>query len=145
MRRVFSFAEGELNYWRDDLRVVLTPPKSKFLSVVAQPVGHLVAALCALLGAVLATWEPGFPLWDEIAAAVWLEPDLVVEAERLYVDYNTQFGPSYGDTLSWREHYQPGLGEQAANVIRKVDRTKLEALLLRNVGRLDSAEGHRCE
>ena len=94
------------------------------------------------LGATLATWESGFPLWDEIAAAVWLEPDLVVDEERLYVDFNTQFGPSYGDTLSWREHYQPGLGEQPANVIREVDREKLEALVRRNVGRLQALSGH---
>jgi len=83
------------------------------------------------MGEVLASWEAGFPLWDEIAAAIWLEPDLILEQERLYVDYNTQFGPSYGDTLSWREHYQPGLGERAATVVRKVDRAGLEALLLR--------------
>ena len=88
------------------------------------------------MGEVLATWEPGFPLWDEIAAAVWLNPSLIVEKERLYVDYNTQFGPSYGDTLSWREHYQPNLGEQPAIVIRKVDRLGLEALLIEKLANL---------
>ena len=88
------------------------------------------------MGQVLATWEPGFPLWDEIAAAVWLNPSLIVQKERLYVDYNTQFGPSYGDTLSWREHYQPNLGEQPATVIRKVDRLGLEALLIEKLANL---------
>ena len=88
------------------------------------------------MGEVLATWEPGFPLWDEIAAAVWLDPSLIIEKERLYVDYNTQFGPSYGDTLSWREHYQPNLGEQPATVIRKVDRLGLEALLIEKLANL---------
>ena len=96
-------------------------------------------AACAApkaMGQVLATWEPGFPLWDEIAAAVWLNPSLIVQKERLYVDYNTQFGPSYGDTLSWREHYQPNLGEQSATVIRKVDRLGLEALLIEKLANL---------
>ena len=88
------------------------------------------------MGKVLTSWEPGFPLWDEIAAAVWLDPSLIVEKERLYVDYNTQFGPSYGDTLSWREHYQPNLGEQPATVIRKVDRLGLEALLIEKLANL---------
>ena len=88
------------------------------------------------MGQVIATWEPGFPLWDEIAAAVWLNPSLIVQKERLYVDYNTQFGPSYGDTLSWREHYQPNLGEQPATVIRKVDRLGLEALLIEKLANL---------
>ena len=88
------------------------------------------------MGKVLASWEPGFPLWDEIAAAVWLDPSLIIEKELLYVDYNTQFGPSYGDTLSWREHYQPNLGEQPATVIRKVDRLGLEALLIEKLANL---------
>lgn len=88
------------------------------------------------MGKILKTWETGFPLWDEIAAAVWLNPSLVVEQECLYVDYNTNFGPSYGDTLSWREHYRPHLGEQAASVIRKVDRTNLEALLIEKISNL---------
>ncbi|MEM1221552.1 MAG: nucleoside hydrolase [Verrucomicrobiota bacterium] len=81
-------------------------------------------------------WEPGFPLWDEIASAVWLDPTLVIEKETLFVDYNTQFGPSYGDTLSWSAGYEPGLGEQSAEVIRRIDREGLEALLLKNVGNL---------
>ncbi|EGD58322.1 Inosine-uridine preferring nucleoside hydrolase [Novosphingobium nitrogenifigens DSM 19370] len=77
----------------------------------------------------------GFPMWDEIAAAVFLDPTLVKQHERLYVDYETQFGPSYGDTLSWREHYQPGLGEQPADVIETVDVPRMEALIERLMAR----------
>jgi hypothetical protein len=33
--------------------------------------------------------------------------------------------------LSWRDHYQPGLGEQSADVIRAVDPQRLEALMVR--------------
>lgn len=82
----------------------------------------------------IAAMEPGFPLWDETAAAVWLDPSLVTEQESLYLDVNTQFGPSYGDMLSWREHYQPGVGEQKAQVVRRVDVPRLEALMVRLTG-----------
>lgn len=78
--------------------------------------------------------DMGFPLWDEIAAAAWLDPNLVGEWDTLYVDANTIFGPGYGDTLSWREGYQPGLGEQKAQVIRTVDVGKMEALMVRLMG-----------
>lgn len=94
------------------------------------------AAAPAAMHEVFENWEPGFPLWDEIASAVWLDPSLVVEKRTLYVDYNTQFGPSYGDTLSWSEGYQPGLGEQSAEVILRVDTEALVALLLKNVSNL---------
>lgn len=83
------------------------------------------------LGKLIAGFEPGFPLWDEIAAAVLIDPTIVTEQEELYVDYDTQFGAAYGDTLSWRENYQPGLGEQKATVIRAIDPAGLDTLIVR--------------
>ena len=75
--------------------------------------------------------EPGFPLWDEIAAGVWLDPAIITAKQTLYVDYNTQFGAGYGDLLSWRENYQPGVGERAAEVVSAVDPARLETLMVR--------------
>jgi inosine-uridine nucleoside N-ribohydrolase len=80
--------------------------------------------------------EPGFPLWDEIAAAVWLDPTIVTEKETLFVDYNTQFGPGYGDLLSWRAHYEPHLGEQPAEVVRSIDPARLEAMMVTLIGNI---------
>ncbi|NMN04361.1 MULTISPECIES: nucleoside hydrolase [unclassified Novosphingobium] len=79
--------------------------------------------------------EPGFPLWDEIAAAVWLDPALVATHCRLYIDFESQQGAGYGDTLSWDEAYHPGLGEQAQDVILAIDVPKLETMLARLVGK----------
>ncbi len=79
----------------------------------------------------IAGMEPGFPLWDEIAAGVWLDPTMITDRESLFVDYDTAFTASYGDTLSWRDGYQPGLGEQRAEVVRAVDPARLEALMVR--------------
>ena len=78
----------------------------------------------------LANLEPGFPLWDQIATGVWLDPTIVTEKETLLIDYNTQFSASYGDMLSWRDGYQPGVGERPAEVVRSVDVTRLEALMV---------------
>lgn len=69
----------------------------------------------------------GFPMWDELAAMVWLEPAIVTRAETLYIDFETSQTAAYGDTLSWTEPYRPHLGEQAQRVILSVDRAKLEA------------------
>jgi purine nucleosidase len=86
------------------------------------------------LAAHLRMQAAGFPLWDEIAAAVWIDPTLVRSSEELFVDYNSQFGPSYGDTLSWRPGYEPGLGERKATVVRTIDPVRLEALMVKLVG-----------
>ncbi|KHK93289.1 nucleoside hydrolase [Novosphingobium malaysiense] len=82
------------------------------------------------VAAFISRLEPGFPLWDEIAAGYVLDPGMVTNEEDLYVDFDTQFGASYGDMLSWREHYQPGLGEQKAHVIRAIDPRRLEAVMV---------------
>lgn len=79
--------------------------------------------------------EPGFPLWDELAAGVWLDPTIVTAREKLFVDANTQFGAGYGDLLSWDKGYQPGLGEQYVDVVRAVDPARLEALMTRLIAR----------
>ncbi|KLD72656.1 nucleoside hydrolase, partial [Xanthomonas hyacinthi DSM 19077] len=70
-------------------------------------------------------------LWDELAVAVWLEPTLVVRADALCVDANTQFGAGYGDVLSWAPGYAPGLGEQRQAVVREVDVPRFERMLVR--------------
>lgn len=82
----------------------------------------------------IAGLEPGFPLWDEIAAGVWLDPSIVTASDRRYVDYNTQFSAGYGDMLSWREGYQPGLGEQPATIVRTIDVARLEDWMVRTIG-----------
>jgi inosine-uridine nucleoside N-ribohydrolase len=85
------------------------------------------------LGKAIAGFEPGFPLWDEIVAAALLDPSIVTGAEDLYVDYDAAFGATYGDTLSWREHYQPGLGEQKARVVMSIDPRKLDEIIVKSV------------
>lgn len=81
----------------------------------------------------LKTREAGFPLWDEIAAAVWLDPSLIIQKADLYVDVNTQFSASYGDILSWSPGYQPGLGEGRTIVVQRVDIPRFEDLMDRLV------------
>ncbi|WP_438381576.1 nucleoside hydrolase [Asaia sp. BMEF1] len=81
----------------------------------------------------LRTREPGFPLWDEIAAAVWLDPSLITQKADLYVDVNTQFSGSYGDILSWSPGYQPGLGEGRTIVVQRIDIPRFEDLIDRLV------------
>ena len=74
-----------------------------------------------------AALEPGFPMWDELAAMAWLDPKIVTRSESLYVDFETSQTAAYGDTLSWTEAYRPHLGERAQTVVLEVDRARMEA------------------
>jgi inosine-uridine nucleoside N-ribohydrolase len=55
-------------------------------------------------------------MWDEAAAAMWLDPSLVKKEEDLYVDVDYSHGPGYGNTLTWPAGSQPGLGERLVHV-----------------------------
>jgi purine nucleosidase len=60
------------------------------------------------------------PLWDEIAAATWIDPTLVAHAEDYFLDVNLDRGASYGDSLSWPVGFEPGLGEQRTSVEKRL-------------------------
>ena len=89
-----------------------------------------VATGKAPFDAYLGQFGQSFPMWDELAVAVWLDPSIVTHSQVLKVDVSTTFGPNYGDSLSWPVDDAPGLGEQPAQVVFAVDVPKFEHLAL---------------
>ncbi|MEJ8848679.1 hypothetical protein [Variovorax rhizosphaerae] len=70
-------------------------------------------------------------MWDEVAAAVWLDLALGTRRETMLVDVDTAFTANYGGVLSWPLGRGPGLGEQALEVVLDVDVARVEDLALR--------------
>ena len=60
----------------------------------------------------IARWADEEYMWDELAAAAWLDPSIITRQEQLYMDVNIDHGPGYGHTLVWAAGSQPGLGER---------------------------------
>jgi inosine-uridine nucleoside N-ribohydrolase len=46
-------------------------------------------------------------LWDELAAAAWLDPTLITKKESRFMDVALDRGAGYGDTLTWAEQDKP--------------------------------------
>ena len=83
----------------------------------------------------LARWaEIGFPMWDETAAAIFLDPSLGRRQVRLAMDIDLDHGANYGATLSWPPGGGPGLGEPDVTVVRAIDIPGLERLFIRLMG-----------
>jgi len=78
----------------------------------------------------LGKFGQSFPMWDELAVGVWLDPSIVTRKETLMVDVSTVFGPNYGDTLSWTGVEAPGVGERAVEVVFDVNVPKFERMAL---------------
>jgi inosine-uridine nucleoside N-ribohydrolase len=73
----------------------------------------------------------GAYMWDELAAAAWVDPSIITREEMFYLDADTGHGAGYGNTLSWTPGTNPGLGEQLAHVQIDLDTDKLYRLFVR--------------
>jgi inosine-uridine nucleoside N-ribohydrolase len=91
---------------------------------------HEVAGGKAPFDAYLGQFGQSFPMWDELAVAVWLDPSIITRSSDLKIDVTTTFGPNYGDSLSWAAAEAPGLGEQTAKVVFEVDVPKFDRMTL---------------
>lgn len=63
-------------------------------------------------------------LWDELAAAAWLDPGIITKKETLYMDVDLDRGAGYGNTLGWTEHNKPKLTGQPVEVQDDLDLEK---------------------
>lgn len=63
-------------------------------------------------------------LWDELAAAAWLDPGIITKSQKLYVDVEVDHGASYGDTHAWVPGQQPGMGESLVEVEQDLDKER---------------------
>lgn len=63
-------------------------------------------------------------LWDELAAAAWLDPTLITKKQTYYMNVNIEHGASYGDTLIWSEKDKPKLAVQPVEVQMSLDKSK---------------------
>jgi purine nucleosidase len=63
-------------------------------------------------------------LWDELAAAAWLDPTLITKKENLFMDVDLDRGAGYGNTLIWRESDKPKFAVQSVEVQDDLDLDK---------------------
>jgi inosine-uridine nucleoside N-ribohydrolase len=76
------------------------------------------------------TRKPGDYLWDELAAAAWLDPSLITRERYVYMDVSLEKGISYGDTLVWSDEDKPELELQKAHVQMDVDWPKFQSMFM---------------
>jgi purine nucleosidase len=60
-------------------------------------------------------------LWDELAAAAWLDSSLITKKETRFMDVELDRGASYGNTLTWTDRDKPKLEFQPVEVQDDLD------------------------
>ena len=69
-------------------------------------------------------------LWDELAAAAWLDPSIITKKETLFMDVDLDRGAGYGNTLTWTERDKPELMVQSVEVHDDLDLDKFYRMLM---------------
>lgn len=70
-------------------------------------------------------------LWDELAAAAWLDPSIVTQERYVYMDVDTNHDADYGDTLIWTEGTQPVMPLRKVHAQMDVDLPRLQHLIIK--------------
>jgi len=117
----------EFNFWFDPeaAHIVLRTPWKK---IVCTPTDisiktHMTAAMVKEIGASgtplaqyiskFAMLTPGADImWDELAAAAWLDRSIITKSEMRYMSVDIDHGAGYGNTLTWSKN---DLGKIAAD------------------------------
>jgi inosine-uridine nucleoside N-ribohydrolase len=111
--------------WRKITEIPIDPTTKTLFSARLRA---LVAKGKAPFAGYVERFGDAYPMWDELAVAVWLDPSIATRRETLAVDVDTSFTAGYGNTLSWSEAEAPGLGERPVDVVMDIDAKKFEAL-----------------
>jgi len=131
----------EFNFWFDPeaAHAVLSAPWPK---ITCTPVDisikthftHAMAEQIAASGTPLAAYLLKYYvstidyMWDELAAAAWLDPSLVTREQSFYMDVDLSRGPSYGNTLTWLDYDRPELPRPPVHVLTDLDTEKFYRL-----------------
>ncbi len=126
----------EFNFWFDPeaAEIVLRAPWKK---IVCTPTDisvktHLTPAIAKQIeasGTALAHYVARFAMftpvadimWDELAAAAWIDPSLITKRETRYMEVDLDRGAGYGNTLTWTEKDKPKLAGQPVEIQMDLD------------------------
>jgi purine nucleosidase len=129
----------EFNFWFDPeaAHIVLRAPWKKITCtpsdislrtrLTPQIVKRIGASGTALANYIARFYHEGDGndyMWDELAAAAWIDPTLITKQKTRYLSVDIDHGAGYGNTLSWDEREKPKATLQPANIQLDLDKEK---------------------
>jgi inosine-uridine nucleoside N-ribohydrolase len=124
-----NFTDFNFIFDPEAAHIVLTAPWPKIVSLgrVTNETKMSPALVARLLEkrtpvtAYLAKYASHLPLWDEMAAAVAVDPTLVTKHTVALMDVDIDHGMHYGQAHVWPKETAPHQGEQPVEIVQAVD------------------------
>lgn len=91
------------------IKTRLTPAMVKQIDASGTPMARYVARFYQ-------SGQGGEYMWDELAAAAWIDPTLITKRETRYMSVDLDRGAGYGNTLTWSEKDKPAVPVQPVEI-----------------------------
>jgi len=101
----------------------LTPAMIKQIDAGGTPLAHYIAGFYQ-------TGQGGEYMWDELAAAAWIDPSLITQKETRYMSVDLERGAAYGNTLTWIEKDKPKIVVQPVEIQFDLDRERFYRMFI---------------
>jgi purine nucleosidase len=101
--------------------------------LTAAMIKEIAAANTPLAQYVVRFFQPGLGsdyMWDELAAAAWVDPSIITKRETLYLAVDTGHGAAYGNTLSWSGNDKPKFPVREVEVLVDLDNEKFNRMFV---------------
>jgi purine nucleosidase len=101
----------------------LTPAMVKEIAAAGTPLARYVARFYQP--------APGADLmWDELAAAAWVDPSIITRTETRYMSVDLGKGASYGNTLTWSKEDKPAIVGHPVEIQMDLDKEKFDRMFI---------------
>jgi len=136
----------EFNFWFDPeaatialrapwKRIVCTPVDISIKTLLTREmVARIDAGVTPLAHYIAKYFQPGNGndfMWDELAAAAWIDPAVITKTETRFMSVDTDRGAGYGNTLTWSKEDRPRVGTQRVEIQVELDKEKLDEMFVR--------------
>jgi len=106
------------------IKTRLTPAMIKQIDASGTPLAHYVARY-------FQSGQGGEYMWDELAAAAWIDPTLITKRETRYMSVDLDRGAGYGNTLTWTQKDKPVLPMQQVEILMDLDTEKFYRMFMK--------------
>jgi purine nucleosidase len=105
------------------IKTRLTPAMIKRIEASGTPLARYVARY-------FRTGQGGEYMWDELAAAAWIDPSLITKRETRYMSVDLDRGAGYGNTLTWTDKDRPKTTVQPVEINVDLDYDKFDRMFV---------------
>jgi purine nucleosidase len=135
----------EFNFWFDPeaativlrapwKRIVCTPVDISIKTLLTREmVARIDAGGTPLAHYIARYFQPGNGndfMWDELAAAAWIDPAVITKKESRYMSVDIDRGAGYGNTLIWSEEDRPKVATQRVEIQIDLNKQKLDEMFV---------------